>query len=146
MDLYIRDITWNEIYPIWRYKLWPDRTSAIETHSAMLYLEGFDNHTNFRVTFIGCFDNNKLLGVNSGHKTMDGGYRSRGLWVDPEHRGRGIGQMLLRQTIEFKDNATFVWSYPRQSSWNTYKAIGFQLASDWQTSETSLANAYCILT
>lgn len=145
MNSYIKDIGWKEIYEVWRYKLWPDRTSAIETHSAMLYLKGFENNSNFRVSFIGYFDGDKLVGVNSGHKTMDGGYRSRGLWVDPEYRGQGIGQMLLRQIIEFRGNATFVWSYPRQSSWNTYKAVGFQLASDWQASETSDANAYCRL-
>ena len=146
MSTILRDLIWDEIYPVWQFKLWPDRSSAIETHSAMLYLGGHDmQNFGYRVNFLGCFIDNKLIGVNSSHKCSDGSYRSRGLWVDPEHRGQGIGQMLLRQTIEFKGNATFVWSYPRQSSWNTYKAVGFQLASDWQASETSEANAYCRL-
>lgn len=146
MTNYIRDISWGEIFDIWHNQLWPNRISPIETHSAMLYLGGYDKiNFKFHSSFIGYFLDNKLIGVNSGHKCNDGSYRSRGLWVDPEHRGQGIGQMLLKQIIEFKGNATFVWSYPRQSSWNTYKAVGFQLTSDWQASETSEANAYCRL-
>ncbi len=146
MTKYICDISWNEIYNVWHSQLWPNRVSAIETHSAMLYLGGHDNDNfKFKPHYIGYFLDNKLIGVNSGHKTTDGGYRSRGLWVHPDHRGKGIGQMLLRQIIEFKGNAFFVWSFPRQTSWSTYQQVGFERTSDWQASETSEANAYCKL-
>lgn len=146
MSIAIKPISWDQILHIWRTHLWPNRTSLIEHHSAMLYLGGHDmNNFNYRVDLIGYHIDDKLVGVNSSHRCSDGSYRSRGLWVDPEYRGRGIGQRLLRQSIEYKGNATFVWSYPRQSSWNTYKAVGFQLTSDWQASETSEANAYCRL-
>jgi GNAT superfamily N-acetyltransferase len=146
MSIVLRELEWSQIYSIWRKNLWPNRTTPIETHSAMLYKGGHDmENFRFKVDFLGCFKDNKLVGINSGHKTMDGGYRSRGLWVHPDHRGLGIGQILLRQIIEYRSNSFFVWSYPRQTSWNTYKAVGFQLASDWQASDTSEANAYCIL-
>lgn len=142
----IKLLTWQEIFNIWQNYLWPNRTTPIKTHSAMLYLNGYDmNNYAQPVHFLGYFINSKLVGVNSAHSCTDGSFRSRGLWVDPEHRGKGIGQALLRQTIELKENATFIWSYPRQSSWNTYNAVGFQLASNWQASDTSEANAYCRL-
>ena len=142
----LKSLSWDEIYKIWREYLWPDRLTSIETHSAMLYSKGYNiENFKFKVEYIGCFKENILVGVNSGHKTMDGGYRSRGLWVHPDHRGQGIGQILLRQIIEYRNNAFFVWSYPRRTSWSTYQAVGFQLTSDWQSSDTSDANAYCIL-
>jgi GNAT superfamily N-acetyltransferase len=146
MTNHIRDITWDEIYKIWHNHLWPNRPSPIESHSAMMYLSGHSiDNFKFKPHFIGYFSNDKLVGVNSGHKCIDGSYRSRGLWVHPDHRGQGLGQMLLRQIIEFKGNAHFVWSYPRQTSWSTYENVGFKRTSDWQASETSEANAFCIL-
>ena len=144
MSIVLKDIDWDSIYKVWRKNLWPDRSTPIESHSAMLYLGGHDiGNFNYRVFFLGCYKDGKLIGVNSGHKCSDGSYRSRGLWVDPAHRGEGIGQAILRQTLEFRGNSTFVWSYPRQSSWSTYEKVGFSLTSDWQPSETSEANAYC---
>lgn len=38
----IRSISWPEIHKIWNTELWPNRTSAIEPNSAMLYLNGYD--------------------------------------------------------------------------------------------------------
>lgn len=146
MSNFIQSITWDVIYPIWRNYLWPDRLSSIDTHSAMLYLGGHDmSNFIYNPYYIGYYVDDKLVGVNSAHKCIDGSFRSRGLWVHPNHRKKGIGQALLRQIIEFKGNSTFVWSYPRQTSWSTYERVGFKRTSDWQVSETSEANAYCKL-
>jgi GNAT superfamily N-acetyltransferase len=144
MAIVIKKISWEDIYQVWHKKLWPNRISPIKSHSAMTYLGGHDiKNFAYDVVFLGCFINSNLIGVNSIHMCNDKTSRSRGLWVDPEHRGEGIGQAILRQTLEFKGNSTFVWSYPRQSSWSTYESVGFSLTSDWQPSETSEANAYC---
>lgn len=143
----IKTISWNNIVNIWENNLWPTRRSPIETNSAMSYLEGVDMYNMYTTpTYFGYIIDNVIVGVNSGHKCSDDSYRSRGLWVNPDYRKKGIGTALLLETIEqaIKENSDFVWSFPRYSSWNTYKKAGFKLSSDWMSSETSERNAYCI--
>ena len=70
----IEQIYWSQIQPIWRYQLWPNRESPIETHSAMTW--PFDNDQepyemsvfDYKPFFIGAVLDNKLIGVNSGHR------------------------------------------------------------------------------
>lgn len=143
----IKNISWEEILNIWTNNLWPNRISAIEPTSAMVYLSEYDINNMLSVpTFFGYVINETIVGVNSGHRCNDGSYRSRGLWVDPMYRKQGIGIKLLQATIDqgFKENTKFIWSYPRKTSWNTYAQAGFQLTSNWMASETSDSNAYCI--
>ena len=139
-------ISFNTIFCVWRFNLWPDRHSTIEQTSAMNYLGGNDlRNMKYNPTFFGYYINDKLIGVNSGHMTMDNKYRSRGLYVFPEHRGKGIGIELLLATIKQgkTEDAKLCWSFPRQESVNTYLSAGFTLSSDFTTSETGI-NAYCI--
>lgn len=141
----IKVVDFNSIYQIWRLHLWPERKSPIEQTSAMSYLGGYDlKNMDNAPTFFAYFINNNIVGVNSGHMCFDRTYRSRGLFVFPEFRGNGIGQLLLEETIKqgHKENAHTVWSYPKISSWNTYLNAGFSLASDWENSELG-KNAYC---
>jgi GNAT superfamily N-acetyltransferase len=143
----IKQISWDEILFIWSTKLWPNRKSAIETNSAMCYLEGFDmKNMQTPPTFLGYFKENNIVGVNSGHGCANNNYRSRGLWVDPNYRNQGIGTSLLLATIDqaIKEQSEFIWSFPRYSSRNTYKSAGFTITGDWLPSETSEQNAYCI--
>jgi GNAT superfamily N-acetyltransferase len=116
----------------------------------MCYLGGHDLENMKSVpTFFGYIKNNKIVGVNSGHACPNtNNYRSRGLWVDPQYRGQGIGQQLLNAVKDqgLVEGYKTVWSYPRKSSWKTYQAVGFILGSKWQSSETSDANAYCFVT
>lgn len=143
----IVELDYNTIYDIWRNFLWPIRASKIESISAMMFLNGYDmQNYNFNPTFFGYKIDNKIVGVNSGHKCADHSYRSRGLYVMPEHRHHGIGKDLLLATIDQgkKEYCTFVWSYPRQESWSTYESAGFSLASNWVLGETG-TNAYCKL-
>ena len=144
----ITKIDYTTIYHVWSKHLWINRTSPIEQTSAMVYLGGYhlDNMTS-NPTFLGYILDDRIVGVNSGHKCHDGGYRSRGLFVFPEHRKKGLGIKLLEETIAQAETegCSYVWSYPKLSSWETYKKAGFSLASPWEISELGY-NAYCIKT
>lgn len=141
----IGEIDWQSIKSIWEQELWPGRKD-IEPQSAMLYLSGHDMINFILPTlYLGYIEDGVLLGVNSGHGCGDGSYRSRGLWVHPDLRGKGIGTDLLKATIARGSElgSTFCWSFPRKTSWSAYQCAGFHLTSDWQSSDTSVANAFC---
>lgn len=141
----ILEIDFSTIYNYWSNYLWLDRKSKIEPTSAMRFLGGYDlKNLDFEPTFFGFIVDNNVVGVNSGHKCMDNGYRSRGLFVLPEFRGRKIGVELLVATINqgIKEQCNYVWSYPKLNSWGTYQKAGFSLSSNFEQSELGL-NAYC---
>lgn len=141
----ITKITFEEIYPIWKYELWPDRESPIEPNSAMQFMGGYDMYNMTTIpTFFAFKIENIIAGVNSGHMCAGNVYRSRGIYVYDRFRGREIGVQLLLATIEQGklEGASFTWSYPRKSSWQTYTKAGFHLMGDWEKSETSDNNAY----
>jgi GNAT superfamily N-acetyltransferase len=143
----IEKISFDEVYSIWNQYLWKNRTSKIEPISAMLLNRTYDlQNFNYTPTFFGYVTDNQLVGVNSGHMCCDNTYRSRGLYVLEEYRKQGIGLKLLKATIEqgINENASCIWSYPKQNSWSTYKLAGFELYSYWEVSELDI-NAYCIL-
>jgi GNAT superfamily N-acetyltransferase len=144
----IKQISWKEILAVWQKELWPNRLSPIESNSAMKFLLGYDMRNMITTpSFFGYVVDNKIIGVNSGHGCSDQTYRSRGLWVHPNYRRRGIGRLLLQETIDrgIQEQSKMIWSYPRQSSWPTYFRVGFKLASEWKTSETSDKNAFANL-
>lgn len=139
--------SFNIIYDIWAYHLWPERTSKIEPHSAMLLNGTYDiGNFKYKPSFFLYLHNDKIAGCNSGHMCVDNSYRSRGLYVFPEYRNMGIGQKLLSRTIDQAktEKADYIWSYPKQSSWKTYNSVGFNLYTDWEQSELG-QNAYCTL-
>lgn len=145
----IKEISWEQIFKIWRNELWPKRVSAIESHSAMIYKQPnkFDM-TNFSLPawYYGYFINGELIGVNSGHMCGDGMARSRGLWVKEDHRRKGYATELLAKTRKHAEQigASAIWSYPRKFSWPIYQRNNFMLTSNWHPCETSPLNAYCI--
>jgi GNAT superfamily N-acetyltransferase len=141
----ITKISYEDIFTIWKNNLWPTRTSPIESHSSMIFLGGYDiKNKQYPATFFGYLDDNNIIAVNSGHRCHDNSYRSRGLYVMPEYRNLGIGRKLLLATISQanEEGCDFIWSYPKKSSWRTYAAAGFELASEWHDSELDV-NAYC---
>ena len=142
-------IEWKVVLPIWQTQLWPNRKSPIEPVSAMCFLGNYDmDNMLVKPTFFGYYKNGQLVGVNSGHSCpRSNSYRSRGLWVHPQHRRQGIGKALLEITVAegFNTEHDMIWSFPRKTSWPTYQSTGFQLSSDWLPSETSDLNAYCSL-
>jgi len=142
----IKKLMFNEVLPIWKNHLWPNRQSSIDPNSAMCFLGGYDLVNMDPIpTFFAFIVDGEIAGVNSGHMCNDEQYRSRGLYVFEKFRGKGIGTILLKATIEQArtENAILCWSYPKQTSWKSYLAAGFELASEWESSETSDSNAYC---
>ena len=112
----------------------------------MSFLGGYDlMNMDAEPTFFAYFIDGEIAGVNSGHMCKDQDYRSRGLYVFDQYRGRGIATELLKATIEQGriENAKLCWSYPRKSSWKSYANAGFKLVSEWERAETSEANAFC---
>ena len=141
----ITTITFDEIYPIWRNHLWPDRLSDITSNSAMCFLEGYDLvNMETTPTFFAAMINEEIAGVNSGHMCKDLQYRSRGLFVFEKFRGNNIGKDLLLATIDQarKEGADMCWSYPRDTSWKTYERAGFSLVSEFTPDEMG-NNAFC---
>lgn len=146
----IERLNFKTVESIWSTKLWPNRTSAIETHSAMTWPfegnpESIDmNIFNYPATFWGVYLDDKLVGVNSGHKTTDEQYRSRGIWVDPEYRKRGVAQMLFLMTAHQAkvEGCEMLWSIPRKTALPAYTKFGFETVGDYIITETSDANIY----
>ena len=129
----VQQITFEQITPIWKDKLWPDRVSKIETHSAMTWPSSHPNQPydmnvfNYPVYFFGIYDQDKLIAVNSGHPTTEQEFRSRGLWVDPCYRGQKLAQQILGATIAQakQSGAEMIWSIPRLTALPAYEKVGF---------------------
>lgn len=141
----IKKIDFETILPIWVNHLWNERKSPIESNSAMCFLNGYDlENMRSQPSFFAYYINENIVGVNSGHRCRDNSYRSRGLYVFNEYRGKGIAVELLLATIEEgkKENTSYVWSFPRLESWRAYEKAGFTLSSEWLDSELG-KNAYC---
>jgi len=134
-----RSISFEQISSIWQEELWPNRKSPIETHSAMTW--PFDGNPieidmdifNYKPAFFGVFNDQSLVGVNSGHRTKDNVYRSRGIWVDPKYRKKGIAQMLFLMTESqaLREDCNLIWSIPRKSALKSYTSFGFETVGDF---------------
>jgi len=143
-------ITFEEILPVWKDELWPNRESAIEPMSAMTWpYEGDPQPIDMSIfeyepTFWGVYIDDKLIGVNSGHRTTDQAYRSRGIWVDPAQRGKRISQTLFALLTHQAqiEGCDMVWSIPRKSALQAYTNAGFQTVGNFIETETSEANIY----
>lgn len=146
-----RECRFEDVLPVWSSELWPGRTSAIEPTSAMKWLGGIDmSLMNSKPTFW-CVSSEartnetssdaRTIGVLSGHFggiiSTDSGteraYRTRGLWVAPESRGKGVARTLMQAAFEqaSTENCTLVWTFPRQTSMPFYKSMGFSLVGSW---------------
>ena len=109
----LKEISFDEIYPVWDKRLWPGRKSKIEPMSSLvwnsrLFLSWGNSEIKkdssifdkYEPKFFAFVIDDEVVGVNSGFRTEDSVYRSRGLWVDPNHRGLGLGQQLLTQATK----------------------------------------------
>ena len=135
----IKEISFDDIFTVWTESLWPGRKSKIEPMSSLIWSADtgltkdssiFDK---YEPTFFGVVIEDFLVGVNSGFRTDKHAYRSRGLWVDLDHRGLGLGQVLLNNAISLakKEDCELIWSMPRKSALRTYKSVGFQRHGPW---------------
>lgn len=132
----IAQIDFETILPVWRDRLWPNRVSPITPVNSMVYLGGYDMSIYKNTpSFFGVFFADNLVGVNSGFQTNITHYRSRGLWTDPEHTGRGVGRMLLEATEEaakaIHEGPVLFWTIPRQSAMSFYAKCGFERVTGW---------------
>ena len=141
----IKQINFNEICAIWRIDLWKDR-KKIKPVSDMIYLGGYDSsiRVKYNPTFFACIIEDSIVGVNSCHKTSDYQMRSRGLWVNPNFRRRGITKHLFKECFKkaIEEGCKTMWSLPRKTSIKAYEASGFVIKSDWIKTETSDNNCY----
>jgi hypothetical protein len=129
----IDKISFEEISSIWVSSLWKDRQSPIKPMSSMVCLGGYDMSIYNNVpTFFAIKDIDKIVAVNSGHMTINGYYRSRGLWVNEEYRNKGLTYLLftaLFHQAKF-EGAKFVWSLPRDNSVGAYIKNGFHIVGN----------------
>jgi GNAT superfamily N-acetyltransferase len=134
MTIELKEITFEEILPVWREKLWPGRKSAIEPISVIQHDGTYDMTIQQNTpTFFGCYAGDVLVGVNSGIKTTEVHYRSRGLYVDPAYRGNGIAKTLLK-AVDYqatKEGCCIVWTMPRKDAWKTYHYCGYIQDTDF---------------
>ena len=132
----IRQITFEEIYPLWE-RLWPGRDD-IKPHNSMISIDDYDltiydkaarNEGYYYGVFWGIFtdDTNELVACNGSQQTSETRFRSRGLYVKPGYAGKGLGTFLLQHTATFAKEAGFevIWSYPRREAIPTYERAGY---------------------
>ena len=139
----------TDVFGIWRNLLWPDRESAIESHSVMTWPESDQPEYDMSVfeydaTFWCARSGSDIIAVNSGHRTSQTEYRTRGIWVDPRHRLCDISQTLfaLVTAQAVSEHCDRLWSLPRQSAIRAYTKAGFVTVGDYIQTETSDANIY----
>ena len=131
--------TFDEIYDIWHDKLWPNRISKIEPMSSLYWKQPrtiikdktiFDKYT---PTFWIIKSEHEIIGVNSGFRTGEKVYRSRGLYVDVKYRGQGLSQILLRHVVDQgkREDCHWIWSMPRKTVLPVYQKMGFKKRGKW---------------
>lgn len=129
-------VDFETILPIWEEKLWPNRESEIKPMSSMMYKGGFDMdiYNLYEPTFFAVYNNaGQIIGVNSGHRTEQRLYRSRGIWVNPLYRKKGVAGVLFCELHgqAMKEECTAIWSIPRKKALPAYEKYGFEQTSDF---------------
>ena len=125
-------LSWDQVKPIWDGELWPGRDS--EPVTSMMYLGGYDmEYKNLDATFLGIVVDDEIVGVNSYVPTEPHEFRSRGLWVRPDKRGKGYANKLLQATImdAVEEGGRYLWTMPREDALPAYKSVGFIRTSGW---------------
>lgn len=134
MIIQVSKIDFDTILPIWNIHLWPNRKTEIKPLSSIRYMGGYDMSIyNYTPTFLAAFIDDKIVGVNSGFKTSQNHYRSRGIFVFPEYRSLGVAQHLF---LAIEDQAkqegcNLLWSIPRKTAVISYLKFGFKITSPW---------------
>lgn len=138
--------TFEDVLPIWNNDLWPNRISKIESRSALFWdVNEWTNFNNVSIikkrkeiweyepTFFCIRDNNKIIGVNSGFRTEDRVYRSRGLYVNNLYRNQGLAKKLLNGAVEQgkREECSWIWSLPRKTAIEVYGGVGFIKVGNW---------------
>ena len=130
----IKIVDFETILPVWEEKLWPNRKDPIKPTNNISYLGGRDKRISSQTpVFFAAYNGDNIVGVNSGFPSMEGSFRSRGLWVDPTCRGQGIGNGLLQAVVDYatEHGYKYAWSMPRQSALPCYLSVGFEQTSEF---------------
>jgi len=133
-----KELTWEQVKPVWDTYLWPGRDS--EPVTSMMYLGGYNLHFKSEEPyFIGFVEGTEVVAVNSYVKTdvpKPDGYewRSRGLWVHPKYRGCGHASSLLRYMIKhvWEMGGSMIWTMPRRGALEVYESVGFEKVTEWK--------------
>ena len=140
----------SDVEPIWREELWPHRTSVIETHSAMQwpYGEVLPEYNpdvySFTPSFVCVRHGSDIVAVNSGHLTTPEYYRTRGIWVHPDHRSQGLAQLTYDHLLKIaqSESAIMMWCIPRSTSLQMHVRWGFSEVGEPRETETHGKNHY----
>ena len=139
------ETTFEKTYDLWNEGLWPGRISKIQPINILMWnpymWEDYGkvdvtkdrNILLFEPTFWAVRDGEEIVGVNSGFRTDDDIYRSRGLYVKPEKRGEGLSKLLLKLTIETakREECRIIWTMPRKTALPAYESVGFNKIGGW---------------
>lgn len=130
MKITVQEVNFTEVLPYWENYLWPQRQSKIEDVSVIDHFGRLTlDRRQLKAQFYAALDFKKrIVGVNSGLKTSPVHFRSRGIWVHPEFRFKGVGSLLLEaiSTAAQTQKCTIVWSMPRLGSVQFYESCGFR--------------------
>ena len=141
----LRQLSWEQVKPIWDTYLWPGRDS--EPVTSMKYLGGYDmGYKKQAPHFIGIESpSGALVAVNSYVRTHGDEFRSRGLWVDHVHRRLGYASTMLSYMLDFiaQQGGRMVWTMPREGALEAYQKAGFIRTTGWDTNDWG-RNCYAI--
>jgi len=130
----IKIVNFETIYPIWKDKLWKGRVTKIESSNPIDYLGKYNPKImeNKPICFA-CYNDNKIIGVNSLLPTSNTFCRSRGLYINTEYRLKNVGKKLIETTLNYANILEFkyIWSMPRKSSLPFYLKCGFKQVSEF---------------
>ena len=140
------ETTFENIYDLWNEGLWPNRIGKIEDRNALSWDANLwkncgnisitkhrERIWKYKPTFWAVRENDEIIGVNSGFRTSDDIYRSRGLYLIPEKRGEGLSNMLLKLTIQTakQQECKIIWTMPRKDALFAYESVGFRKIGGW---------------
>lgn len=138
----IKEISFDEIKNYWKI-LWLDMDvdNKIEYVSmpSCEYVEpvfiklGKVSPYSIPSIFISYSLDNQIVGVLNGYKTSINYFRTRGLWVNPIYRKKGIATKLMNYIERFalNEGSKILWTIPRKTAINFYKNYGFEQMSDF---------------
>ncbi len=128
MDFEIKSISFEEILPIWKNFLWPERTSVIENVSCIDQWGKIDvGIRQFKSEFYGCYFAEKIAGVISCHAISSEVMRIRGIYVFESYRNNRIGSRLISRvkTTTFEQNYKKIFGLVRANNETYFKNAGF---------------------
>ena len=131
-------IDFETIQKVWRENLWIEGDSADKRYNRIKINGKFDQDMAEKTVMYWAYKlDDEIVGVNSGYKSCENYYRSRGLWVTPRFRGAGFAKSLLDVVIgeSIFWNCKYVWSYPREESLGVYESMGFKKQGDFEVAD-----------